>query len=128
MEEELYNVIFLGPVHNDDVDYANKLTEGLMDHFNLPIESVTKMMRWAPITVKKGLTFKEAAKYRVVLESVGAQVKLEPMDIATEDKPILQPETDAEVSHWKPTFEKPYLFFMAIAIIAIVILIGLLMI
>ncbi|RLB05706.1 MAG: hypothetical protein DRG50_06825 [Deltaproteobacteria bacterium] len=121
MEDKLYNVIFLGPAHNG-ADYVNKLTEGLMDRFNLPVESVTKMMRWAPITVKKGLTFKEAAKYRVVLESLGAKVKIEPQAIANGEDPPLRPETEA--AFFKRT---PYLLLIATAIIiiAVVVIVGL---
>lgn len=120
MEEKRYNVVFLGPAQTGE-DYVNKLTKGLMAQFNLPIESVNKMMRWAPITVKKGLPFKEAANYRVILESLGAQVKLEPIDIVNEDKPVLQPETETDTSK-----QKIYLVIIATAVvIAIVIIIGL---
>lgn len=124
MEERFYNVVFLGPAHND-VDYVNKVTAGLLACSNLPIESVTKMMMWAPLTVKKGLTFKEAANYRIILESVGARIKLEPMDNASGDKPVFRHTRDAKASKRKPVLLIPV---MAIVIALVMIIMGLNMI
>lgn len=117
MGEKLYNIVFLGPA-KDNADYVDRVAVGLMASFNLPIESATKMISWAPITVKKGLTFKEAANYRVVLESLGAQVRLEPMDNASGDKPVFRPETDTEVSK-----RRPYLLLVVMAIITTMVII-----
>ena len=121
MEQQLYNVIFMGPTQ-DDADHTDKLSQGLMDYFGLSIESVTKMMRWAPITVKKQVTFEEAADYRVVLESLGAHVKLESTDGAVEDKPVSQPETHKEASKRKSISKKTFVFMIATAIIMAIVI------
>lgn len=117
MKEKLYNVIFLGSTHND-VNHLSKLTEGLMDRFNLSISSANKMMSWAPITVKKGLTFEQAADYRVVLESLGAQVKLEPMDGASGDKPVFRHTLRTRASK-----RNPFLLITVMTIIIAIVLI-----
>lgn len=121
MEEKLYNVIFLGSARSD-MNHLNKLTEGLMNRFNLSISSANKMMSWSPIMVKKGLTFEEAANYRVVLESLGAEVKLEPMDGASGDKPVFQPTLRTRASKRKPFL---LIIVMTIIIAIVMIILGL---
>jgi len=111
----------MGPTQ-DDPDHTDKLNQGLMDYFGLSIESVTKMMRWAPITVKKRLTFEEAANYRVVLESLGAHVKLESTNGAVQDKPVPQPETHKEASRRKSISKRSFVFMIAIAIITAIVI------
>jgi len=83
-QEARYKVVFLGPVQNDLAN-VNKLAEGLKDRFKLDDEAVTRMMRMAPVAIKKDATFSEAQKYKGVLEAIGARVQLEPIEEVLEE-------------------------------------------
>ena len=120
MEEQLYNVIFLGPVNNGD-ESVNELKERLMDHFKLSIESVSKMITLAPIEVKRGVPFEEAAKYRVVLESLGAQVKLKPVGNTSENLPVVEDEKEAGASKRENVSKKFNVWFISIVIAFLII-------
>jgi len=74
-----YKVTFLGPVQND-IANVNKLAQGLKDRFKLSDEAVTKVMRMAPVVIKKDATLAEAQQYKGVLEAIGARVQLEPIE------------------------------------------------
>ncbi|MBW1996748.1 MAG: YIP1 family protein [Deltaproteobacteria bacterium] len=94
-QETRYKVIFLGPAQSG-IDYVNKLTVGLRDRFNLSIEAVTKLMRLAPVAIKKEVTLSEAQRYKGALEAIGAKVRLEPMEgikeeVQREEKPAPSP-------------------------------------
>ena len=78
VQQTKYKVIFLGPAQ-DGFDYVNKLTQNLRERFNLSIEAVARLMKSAPVTVKKEVTLEEAQKYKRALEAIGARVKLEPI-------------------------------------------------
>ena len=82
-QEARYKVVFLGPVQNDLAN-VNKLAAGLKDHFKLPDEAVTRLMRMAPVAIKKGTTLSVAEKYKKVLEAIGGKVQIEPMGEAQE--------------------------------------------
>jgi len=58
-----YKVIFLGPAQND-TDHVNKLTESLKDRFKLSTDAITKLMKSAPVSVKKELSLSEAERYK----------------------------------------------------------------
>jgi hypothetical protein len=83
-QEALYRVTFLGPVHNDLAN-VNKLAEGLRDRFKLSEEAVTKMMRTAPVAIKKEATLAEAQQYKEVLEAIGAKVQVDPIEEVKEE-------------------------------------------
>lgn len=78
-EEQKYRVIFMGPAAKD-FGLVNQLVKNLQDHCNLSSQAVTKMMRLAPLTVKQGVSFKEAERYKKALEGMGAKVEIEPID------------------------------------------------
>ncbi len=75
-----YNITFLGPVQND-LEHVNKLAEGLKVRFRLSDEAITKVMRMAPVAIKKDATLAEAEQYKGVLEAIGARVKVEPVEV-----------------------------------------------
>lgn len=83
-QEARYKVVFLGPVQNDLAN-VNKLAEGLKDRFKLTDEAVTRLMRMAPIAIKKGATFSEAQKYKEFLEAIGAKVQIEAVEEVQEE-------------------------------------------
>jgi hypothetical protein len=78
-QEARYKVTFLGPARND-ITNVNKLAEGLKDRFKLSDEAVTKVMRMAPVVIKKDATLAEAQQYKEALEAIGARVQLEPIE------------------------------------------------
>jgi hypothetical protein len=126
MEEKLYNVIFLGPVNNGG-EGVNELKERLIDHFKLSIESVSKMIKLAPIEVKRGVSFEEAAKYRVVLESLGAQVRLEPVGNTSMNNPGVKDAKETGVSKRENASKKFNIWFIII-VIAFLIILGMIII
>lgn len=71
----------LGPVRNDIVN-VNKLAQGLKARFRLSDEAVTKVMKMAPVVIKKEATLSEAQQYKEALEAIGAKVQLEPIQSA----------------------------------------------
>jgi hypothetical protein len=75
-QEARYTVTFLGPAHND-IANVNRLAQGLKDRFKLSDEAVTKVMKMAPVVIKKGATSSEAQRYKEALEAIGARVQLE---------------------------------------------------
>ena len=75
-----YNITFFGPVQND-LEHVNKLAEGLKERFKLSDEAVTKMMRMAPVVIKKDATLAEAQQYKGALEAIGAKVQVEPVEV-----------------------------------------------
>ncbi|HEX9949728.1 MAG TPA: YIP1 family protein [Thermodesulfobacteriota bacterium] len=75
-----YTITFLGPVRND-LEHVNKLAEGLKERFRLSDEAVTKVMRMAPVAIKKDATLAEAEQYKGALEAIGARVKVEPVEV-----------------------------------------------
>jgi hypothetical protein len=83
-QETRYRVTFLGPVHNDLAN-VNKLAEGLKDRFKLSEEAVTKMMRTAPVAIKKEATLAEAQQYKEVLEAMGAKVQVDVIEEVKEE-------------------------------------------
>jgi hypothetical protein len=76
-EEGKYTVTFLGPAQND-LGHVTKLANGLKERFKLSDEVVTKMMRTAPVIIKKGATAAEAERYKAALEAMGARVNVAP--------------------------------------------------
>jgi len=83
-QEARYKIVFLGPVQND-LTNVNKLAEGLKDRFKLSDEAVTRLMRMAPVAVKKGATFSETQKYKEFLEAIGAKVQIEAIEEVQEE-------------------------------------------
>ena len=79
-QEARYNITFLGPVQND-LEHVNKLAEGLKVRFRLSDEAITRMMRMAPVAIKKDATLAEAEQYKGALEAIGARVKVEPVEV-----------------------------------------------
>ncbi len=75
-----YNITFLGPVQND-LEHVNKLAEGLKTRFRLSDEAITRMMRMAPVVIKKDATLAEAQQYKGAFEAIGARVQLEPLEV-----------------------------------------------
>jgi hypothetical protein len=73
-----YNITFLGPVQND-LYHVNKLSEGLKKHFKISDEAIAKVMKMAPVVIKKEATLSEAQQYKKALEAIGAKVQLEPI-------------------------------------------------
>ncbi|MCJ7664804.1 MAG: YIP1 family protein [Desulfobacterales bacterium] len=88
-QEARYKVTFLGPARND-ITNVNKLAEGLKDRFKLSDEAVTKVMRMAPVVIKKDATLAEAQQYKGALEAIGARVQLEPIEEAREELQLTQ--------------------------------------
>lgn len=74
-----YRVIFMGPAVKD-FGLVDQLVRNLQNHCNLSSRVVTKMMRLAPLTVKHGVDWPEAERYKKALEGMGARVEIEPMD------------------------------------------------
>ena len=101
MKEKLYNVICLGPAHNN-LDSVDQLIERLRHHLALPIESARKMITCAPVTIKREVTFEEAANYRVDLESLGAHVRLEPVGISSKDNSAFRAAARAKAPERNP--------------------------
>lgn len=126
MEEKLYNVVFLGPAQNDENQRYNLLEE-MTNRFKLPSDYIKNMIEKAPVTVRKGVTFTEAERYRAVFESVGAQAIVEPVAIVTEEKPVSRSATDSKASKRKHIFENRYFFLITIVsiIIAVCVILGL---
>lgn len=126
MEEKLYNVVFLGPAQSD-INRRHKLVEEMTNRFKLSNDYVKDMIEKAPITLKKGLTINEAERYRVVFESVGAQVIVEPVVVASEEQPVFWSATDTEASRRKSIFEGRsfYTITLISIIIAIFVILGL---
>lgn len=75
-----YTITFFGPVQND-LEHVNKLAEGLKARFKLSDEAVTKMMRMAPVVIKKDATLAEAQQYKGALEAIGAKVQVAPVEV-----------------------------------------------
>jgi hypothetical protein len=86
-----YNITFLGPVQND-LEHVNKLAEGLKARFRLSEEAITRVMRQAPVVIKKDATLAEAQQYKGALEAIGARVQLEPVEV----EPIALEPIEAE--------------------------------
>ena len=82
-QEARYRITFLGPARNDLAN-VNKLAEGLKARFKLSDEAVTKVMRMAPVVIKKDATLTEAQQYKGALEAIGARVQVEPIEEARE--------------------------------------------
>jgi hypothetical protein len=76
-----YTITFLGPVQND-LEHVNKLAEGLKARFKLSDEAVTRVMKMAPVVIKKDATLTEAQQYKGAFEAIGARVQLEPIEEA----------------------------------------------
>jgi len=75
-----YTITFFGPVRND-LEHVNKLAEGLKERFKLSDEAVTKMMRMAPVVIKRDATLAEAQQYKGALEAIGAKVQVAPVEV-----------------------------------------------
>lgn len=86
-----YSITFLGPVQND-LEHVNKLVEGLKARFKLSDEAVTKMMRMAPVAIKKGATLAEAQQYKGALEAIGARIQVEPVEVELLEETAEQPQ------------------------------------
>ena len=78
-DEGKYRVVFMGPLAKDFA-IVDRLVSNLQKRCNLPAQTVTKMMRLAPITVKKGISLLEAQRYKAALEGMGARVMIEVME------------------------------------------------
>lgn len=74
--EGKYKVIFEGAA-TKDFNVVDKLTKNLQNHCNLTAQSVSRMMRLAPLTVKNGVDLKEARRYQLALENMGARIRIE---------------------------------------------------
>ena len=95
-----YKVIFLGPAQND-TDHVNKLTESLKDRFKLSTDAITKLMKSAPVSVKKELSLSEAERYKEALEAIGAKISLEPMK-GVEEQSQREKESTPQQSQPRP--------------------------
>ena len=126
MEEKLYDVVFLGPAQNG-TNQRHELLRAMKNRFKLPDDHLQLMIEQAPITIKKGLTSKEAERYRGIFESVGAQVKLEPMAVANEEEPVFRSSRDTETSQRKSVFDSRSFFIITMIsiIISILVVLGL---
>jgi hypothetical protein len=83
-QEVRYKVTFVGPVQND-LPTVSTLAGGLKDRFKLSDEAVTRMMKMAPVVIKRGATESEAQKYKQLLEAMGAKVKVDPIEAVPEE-------------------------------------------
>jgi len=92
-EEAKYNVTFLGPTQNN-LEHVTKLASGLKERFKLSDEVVTRMMRMAPVIIKKGATAAEAERYKVALEAMGARVNVVPAKVMPREDPAPVQRTD----------------------------------
>jgi hypothetical protein len=90
-----YSITFFGPAQND-LEHVNKLAEGLKARFRLSDEAVTKMMRMAPVVIKKDATLAEAQQYKGALEAIGARVQLEPVEVEPREEAGEQPQFTEE--------------------------------
>jgi hypothetical protein len=79
-KEARYRVIFLGPSHND-IASLNKLAQGLKSRFKLSDETVSRVMKIGSVAIKEEVSLSEAQRYKEALESIGAGVKLELIDV-----------------------------------------------
>src|SRR6185369_3296073 len=52
------------------------IKQKLIEKFKVPAEKAERMIKTAPIVVKKGLTEDQANKYRSALESIGARASI----------------------------------------------------
>jgi hypothetical protein len=86
-----YNITFLGPVQND-LEHVNKLAEGLKARFKLSDEAITRVMRMAPVVVKKDATLAEAQQYKGAFEAIGARVQLQPLEVEPPGEAEEQPQ------------------------------------
>jgi hypothetical protein len=86
-----YNITFLGPVQND-LEHVNKLAEGLKARFRLSDEAITRVMRMAPVIIKKDATLAEAQQYKGAFEAIGARVQLEPLEVEPRGEAGEQPQ------------------------------------
>ena len=91
--ETKYNVTFLGPTQND-LEHVTKLASGLKERFKLSDEVVTRMMRMAPVIIKKGATAAEAERYKAALEAMGARVNVVPAQILPREESAPVERTD----------------------------------
>jgi hypothetical protein len=72
-----YRVVFMGAAVKD-FGMVDKLVQNLQNQCHISAQSVTKMMRLAPLTVKHGIDWYEAERYKRALEGMGARVEIEP--------------------------------------------------
>jgi hypothetical protein len=95
-----YNITFLGPVQND-LEHVNKLAEGLKARFKLSDEAITRVMRMAPVVIKKDASLAEAQQYKGAFEAIGARVQLQPLEVEppreTEEQPQFTEEGPASL-------------------------------
>jgi hypothetical protein len=95
--EARYRVTFLGPVHND-IANVNKLARGLKARFNLTNDAVTRIMKMAPVVIKKEATLSDAQRYKGALEAMGAKVQVEPIELEPIEEAQGEPQQAAEGS------------------------------
>ncbi|MBL8152352.1 MAG: hypothetical protein JNN15_20700, partial [Blastocatellia bacterium] len=57
-----------------------KIKERLVQKFKVPSDKAEKMIRTAPIVVKKGLNLEQANKYKSALESIGVSASIKEVD------------------------------------------------
>ncbi len=68
----------------------------LIDKFKVPEDKAEKMITAAPLIVKKGLTFEQAQKYKIALESIGARASLRSEGEEPTSQPTATPERRSE--------------------------------
>jgi hypothetical protein len=68
------------------------IKQKLIEKFKVPVDKAERMIKSAPIVVKKGLNEEQAKKYRSALESIGAIATLRPIeDQKIESQKLEQP-------------------------------------
>jgi hypothetical protein len=75
MDENGYEILFIGPAV-DTAEERERVIQGLQARFNLSRERAERMLRRAPIVVKRVSTEKERDRYVEALRSIGAMVQV----------------------------------------------------
>jgi hypothetical protein len=75
MDENGYEILFIGPAV-DTAEERERVIQGFQARFNLSRERAERMLRRAPIVVKRVSTEKERDRYVEALRSIGAMVQV----------------------------------------------------
>ena len=93
-------------------------------HFGISPEHFNDVVGTVPTTLKSGVPYSEAVTLWVELESVGAQIKLEPMGNPPEAENITKDQVSTRNSRPKTTLRKSYVVMLAAAFVVVAIVVA----
>ncbi|NIQ37376.1 MAG: hypothetical protein GTN81_02130 [Proteobacteria bacterium] len=86
-EGENYRIVFLGVTDPSDAN-IQAFSEKLSRQFQIPTEKALRIIRSAPMVIKKNVPRAKAERYQQFFMSLGGQVRIERMDGGTEGQPV----------------------------------------